>query len=93
MVIPAIRLHDRAEIEKILRRDAALHAYELGDLDDFYWSEHDLVFGPFTTLGNAGLWRPHSGVVRRPVRNRDHDRLVRSFRSEPMGLQLKLPPE
>lgn len=34
-----IRLEDRAEIEKILRRDATLHAYELGDLDDFHWPD------------------------------------------------------
>jgi RimJ/RimL family protein N-acetyltransferase len=34
-----IRLEDRAEIEKILRRDAALHACELGDLDDFHWPD------------------------------------------------------
>jgi len=34
-----IRLEDRAEIEKILRRDPALHAYELGDLDDFHWPD------------------------------------------------------
>ena len=36
-----IRLHDRATLEAFLRRDAALHLYSLGDLDDFFW--------PFTT--------------------------------------------
>lgn len=34
----AIRLHDRAALETFLRRDAALHLYALGDLDDFFWS-------------------------------------------------------
>jgi len=30
-------VHDRAELEGLLRDDPALHAYELGDLDDFFW--------------------------------------------------------
>ena len=30
-------LHEKAPIEQYLRRDAALHLYELGDLDDFFW--------------------------------------------------------
>jgi ribosomal protein S18 acetylase RimI-like enzyme len=30
-------LHDKQEIEPLLRRNAALHIYELGDLDDFHW--------------------------------------------------------
>jgi RimJ/RimL family protein N-acetyltransferase len=34
-------VHDRAVLERLLRADsatdAALHAYELGDLDDFFW--------------------------------------------------------
>ncbi|MFY1669914.1 GNAT family N-acetyltransferase [Plantactinospora sp. WMMB334] len=29
--------HDRNELAGLLRRDPHLHAYELGDLDDFYW--------------------------------------------------------
>ncbi|MGX7671851.1 GNAT family N-acetyltransferase [Plantactinospora sp. DSM 117369] len=33
--------HDRNELAGLLRRDPHLHAYELGDLDDFYW--------PYTT--------------------------------------------
>ncbi|HEX7974493.1 MAG TPA: GNAT family N-acetyltransferase, partial [Anaerolineales bacterium] len=33
--------HDRSEIEAYLRRSPALHLYELGDLDDFFW--------PYTT--------------------------------------------
>lgn len=36
-----VSLHDRAEIEALLRADPALHVYELGDLDDFFW--------PYTT--------------------------------------------
>lgn len=30
-------VHDRGELADLLRRDPALHAYELGDLDDFFW--------------------------------------------------------
>src|SRR6476660_135437 len=30
-------VHDRSELADLLRRDAALHAYELGDLDDALW--------------------------------------------------------
>lgn len=33
----AICLHDRAIIEKILRRNTAMRLYEIGDLDDFFW--------------------------------------------------------
>jgi ribosomal protein S18 acetylase RimI-like enzyme len=36
-----ICLHDRATIERVLRRHEALHLYALGDLDDFFW--------PYTT--------------------------------------------
>lgn len=36
-----LRLHDKDEIERCLRRDPSLHLYELGDLDDFFW--------PYTT--------------------------------------------
>jgi ribosomal protein S18 acetylase RimI-like enzyme len=39
--MPLICLHDRAIIEGVLRRNAALHLYALGDLDDFFW--------PYTT--------------------------------------------
>jgi ribosomal protein S18 acetylase RimI-like enzyme len=34
-----VQLTDRSEIARILRRDAALHVYELGDLDDFFWPQ------------------------------------------------------
>ena len=30
-------VHDRDELAALLRRDPALHAYELGDLDDEFW--------------------------------------------------------
>jgi RimJ/RimL family protein N-acetyltransferase len=30
-------VHDRDELAELLRRDSVLHAYELGDLDDFFW--------------------------------------------------------
>lgn len=39
--MPVITLTDRAEIEAFLRKSPALHLYELGDLDDFFW--------PYTT--------------------------------------------
>ncbi len=32
-----ICLHDRGTIESFLRRDPAVHIYDLGDLDDFFW--------------------------------------------------------
>lgn len=34
-------VHDRDELAGLLRRDPAQHAYQLGDLDDFFW--------PYTT--------------------------------------------
>jgi hypothetical protein len=30
-------VHDRGELAELLRREPNLHAYELGDLDDFFW--------------------------------------------------------
>ena len=32
-----ICLHDKNEIESFLRQNEALHLYEIGDLDDFFW--------------------------------------------------------
>jgi ribosomal protein S18 acetylase RimI-like enzyme len=32
-----ICLHDKKEIESFLRQNEALHLYEIGDLDDFFW--------------------------------------------------------
>ncbi len=32
-------MHDRDELAALLRRDPALHAYELGDLDDEFWPQ------------------------------------------------------
>jgi RimJ/RimL family protein N-acetyltransferase len=44
---PVIRsVHDRDELAALLRRDPGLHAYELGDLDDFFW--------PYTTWYRDG---------------------------------------
>lgn len=34
-----ICLHEKAMIEETLRRDEALHLYELGDLDAFFWPQ------------------------------------------------------
>ncbi|MFC6021556.1 GNAT family N-acetyltransferase [Plantactinospora solaniradicis] len=48
--------HDRDELAGLLRRDPHLHAYELGDLDDFYW--------PYTSwyrLGDAVALVYHGG--------------------------------
>lgn len=39
--MPVVCLHDKTEIEGFLRRETALHLYEIGDLDDFFW--------PYTT--------------------------------------------
>ena len=47
--MPIISLHDKKQIEPVLRRNVFLHIYALGDLDDFFW--------PFTTwyaLEDAG---------------------------------------
>ncbi|MEV0005218.1 GNAT family N-acetyltransferase [Micromonospora sp. NPDC050980] len=38
--------HDRAVLAALLGRDPVLHAYQLGDLDDFFW--------PFTSWFRAG---------------------------------------
>ncbi|MBB5870336.1 ribosomal protein S18 acetylase RimI-like enzyme [Allocatelliglobosispora scoriae] len=44
---PALRsVHDRAELAAIFLTDPALYAYELGDLDDFFW--------PYTTWYRRG---------------------------------------
>jgi len=39
-------VHDRVELAELLRANPALHAYELGDLDDFFW--------PYTTWFRHG---------------------------------------
>ncbi|WP_406209601.1 GNAT family N-acetyltransferase [Kitasatospora sp. NBC_01560] len=41
-----VAVHDRSALAALLRRDPALHAYELGDLDDFFW--------PWTTWYRLG---------------------------------------
>lgn len=38
------KLSNKAEIEKFLRNDPALHIYSIGDLDDFFW-EYTSWFG------------------------------------------------
>ncbi|HEY0700090.1 MAG TPA: GNAT family N-acetyltransferase [Micromonospora sp.] len=35
--MPVRSVHDRQELAGLLGRDPALHAYQLGDLDDFFW--------------------------------------------------------
>lgn len=35
--MPVRAEHDRAALAKLLGRDPVLHAYQLGDLDDFFW--------------------------------------------------------
>jgi predicted GNAT family acetyltransferase len=35
--VTVVEVRDRALIERFLRRRPAVHAYELGDLDDFFW--------------------------------------------------------
>lgn len=64
-------VHDRAELAELLGRDPGLHAYELGDLDDFYW--------PYTTwyrLGELAALVYHGGGT--PV-------LLALDRSDPTG--------
>ncbi len=41
MKMSLLSLHNKDAIEPILRRNAPIHLYELGDLDDFFW--------PYTT--------------------------------------------
>ncbi|WP_328347064.1 hypothetical protein [Micromonospora sp. NBC_00421] len=35
--MPVRAEHDRAVLAALLRRDPVLYAYQLGDLDDFFW--------------------------------------------------------
>ncbi|MEV1286206.1 GNAT family N-acetyltransferase [Micromonospora sp. NPDC049679] len=56
MVVRSV--HDRRELAELLRRDPTLHAYALGDLDDFFW--------PYTTWfrhGDALALVYHGGGV------------------------------
>lgn len=51
-------VHDRDELAALLRRDPALYAYQLGDLDDFFW--------PYTSwyaLGDAVALLYHGGPL------------------------------
>jgi ribosomal protein S18 acetylase RimI-like enzyme len=45
-------LSDRTAIEKWLRRDAAVHLYEIGDLDDFFWP-HTTWYGLASDTGRS----------------------------------------
>lgn len=44
MTTRTVSVHDRARLAAFLRRDAPLHLYALGDLDDFFWP-HTLWYG------------------------------------------------
>ncbi|MDI1465698.1 GNAT family N-acetyltransferase [Catellatospora sp. KI3] len=44
--MPVHSVHDRAELAELLGRDPARYAYQLGDLDDFFW--------PYTTWYRRG---------------------------------------
>jgi len=53
----AICLHDKATIERVLRRNVYLHIYGIGDLDDFFWpyttwyaGRSDTELGPIALL-------------------------------------------
>jgi len=49
--LKAISLHDKTQIEAVLRRNTPLNLYALGDLDDFFW--------PYTTWYG---WRPGAEI-------------------------------
>jgi ribosomal protein S18 acetylase RimI-like enzyme len=48
-----VSLHDKAEIEAFARKNPAIHLFELGDLDDFFW--------PYTVWYG---WRDEGGELR-----------------------------
>jgi hypothetical protein len=57
MVLKSV--HDRGELADLLRRDAALHTYELGDLDDFFWPHTTWFrYGDAVALLYHGLEQP-----------------------------------
>ncbi|MEV0393980.1 GNAT family N-acetyltransferase [Polymorphospora rubra] len=56
--MPVRSVHDRTELADLLARHPALYAYQLGDLDDFFW--------PYTTwyrLADAVALVYHGGTV------------------------------
>lgn len=57
-----VELRDRESIAAVCRRDAAVHAYELGDLDDFFWP-HTRWFG----------WRGGEGVTQVALLYAEHE--------------------
>jgi RimJ/RimL family protein N-acetyltransferase len=62
-------VHDRGELAELLRREPNLHAYELGDLDDFFW--------PYTSWfrhGDALALVYHGGGVPTLLALADRDR-------------------
>lgn len=81
-------LSDRARIERHLRRDAALHLYELGDLDDFFFphtSYRALVDGD--TIVAMGLLYHATGLPVLVAMGHPHDAanvraLVRALRGD-----------
>ena len=54
-------LHDKNVIERYLRRDPALHIYELGDLDDFFWP-YTCWFAAFEEDQVASLFLLYAGM-------------------------------
>src|SRR5829696_8417682 len=77
-VIPR-SVHDREELAALLRRDPGLHAYELGDLDDFFW--------PYTSWfrhGDAVALLYHGLAVPTLIA------LAEGFDAEPYGRHLKM---
>jgi GNAT superfamily N-acetyltransferase len=57
-----VELHDREEIAALCRRSPAVHAYELGDLDDFFWP-HTRWFG----------WEDGAGVTQVALLYEEHE--------------------
>ncbi|MFD0818713.1 hypothetical protein ACFQ0D_10415, partial [Micromonospora zhanjiangensis] len=64
-------VHDRAELAELLGRDPGLHAYELGDLDDFFW--------PYTT------WYRHRDSVALLYHGTSEPTLIALERPERLG--------
>ncbi|MFD0273475.1 GNAT family N-acetyltransferase [Kitasatospora sp. NPDC127111] len=66
-----VSVHDRSELAALLQRDPALHAYELGDLDDFFW--------PWT------VWYRHRDSVALVYHGNGHPTLLAFERPERVG--------
>jgi ribosomal protein S18 acetylase RimI-like enzyme len=79
-------MRDRVRLRALLRRDPALHVYELGDLDDFFW--------PHTTWyvrddAVALLYAPPSHAVLAAFAH-DHDREALAALLDEIELPLRL---